>query len=132
MNKEIQKLFKKHRLSTKIVWDHYDDDTICILLLQSWRGTKDEIGFIQLCKMRKHWVTNSAYGIPRRFRGKGIGLYLYTRLIKYALEYGLSVRSDDNKNRKPAATAIWKKLYKTLDIKKHHGYYEVKGVKCLR
>lgn len=85
------------------------------------------VGEISLMKGRKYWQTYSGVGIPVKLRGKGVGLYLYKRLIRYGLKRGFMIRSSYSGLRNCNSEAIWKKLCKVFKVEKRHGCYYVVG-----
>lgn len=85
------------------------------------------VGQIQLKCGIKYWQTYSSMGIPYDLRGKGVGFYLYKRLIRYGLRHGFMIRSAYCEQRNEFSNAIWQKLCKAFKIEKRHSCYYVVG-----
>ena len=62
---------------------------------------------------RDYWETHSH--VDLKLQNKGIGLYLYKRLIDYALRHGIKVVSSNSRNNK--SDAVWQRLRKLYRIR---------------
>jgi GNAT superfamily N-acetyltransferase len=75
-----------------------------------------------------HWETHMG-PMKKRYRGKGLGIKLYKKMINYGLNRGYRVCSSTHTS--PDARRVWKsaRLNKEYDIVWRGKYYEVLGKK---
>jgi L-amino acid N-acyltransferase YncA len=62
------------------------------------------------------WFVDSSKGIQKKYRGKGIGLYMYEELLRHCLKKGYHVYSDTSRSHD--ANRVWDKLKKRFFIRR--------------
>jgi len=117
----VQRKMCELGLSTRI---KEQSDIITIHLVKN-----RSVGRISLCNNDGYWETESIPGIPAKYKGKGIGLYLYEELIRYGLDKGLEVWSSSHGCRSGEANRVWLKLKKRFRVRniKREERYRVYG-----
>lgn len=91
------------------------------------------VGSVSLCRIdywdKDFWQTESVTGIPQKYRGMGIGLYLYEEVLRFGLKRGYKVGSSQEYDIGEDALKVWKKLRGRFRVQKRGGRYRVYGLK---
>lgn len=97
-----------------------DEDYVQVRLM---RGSR-KVGLISVYNDGNEdnfWFVDSSQGIQKKYRGKGIGLYMYEELLRHCLKKGYHVYSDTDGGRSHDADRVWDKLKKRFFIRKRGG-----------